>query len=80
MADKLTQQITEALTKAAAESIGLPLYAGKSDPGLFVSTASGKSAAQKCLNDGFVRVVGSDTRGKNPRELYGLTEVGRAHV
>lgn len=76
MADKLTQQITEALTKAAAEPAGLPLYAGKLDPGLFVSTSNGKSAAQKCLNDGLVRVVGSNTRGKNTRELYGLTENG----
>ena len=33
MADNLTQQITEALTKAAAESTGLPLYAGSPIPG-----------------------------------------------
>jgi hypothetical protein len=76
VADKLTQQIIESLTKAAAEHSGLPLYAVKTDPGLFMSTAAGKSAAQKCLTDGFLRVVGSNTRSKTPRELYGLTEKG----
>jgi hypothetical protein len=76
VADKLTQQITEALSQAAAEPTGLPLYASKTEPGLFVSTAGGKAAAQKCLNDGFVRVVGCDPRGKTARELYGLNEKG----
>lgn len=76
VADKLTQQITDALSKAAAEPAGLPLYAGKSDPGLFPGTAAGKLAAQKCLADGLVRVVGESVHGKTPREQFGLTETG----
>ncbi len=76
MADKLTQQILEALTRAAAEPNGLPLYTSKSDPGLFPNTASAKAAAQKCLAEELIRVVGWDSRTKTPRDLYSLTEKG----
>ena len=76
MADKLTQQIIDALAKAAAEPAGLPLFSGKSEPGLFPSAAAAKSASQKCLADGLVRVIRTETKGKAPREFYGLTETG----
>jgi hypothetical protein len=76
VADKITQQITDALAKAAAHPDGLALYASKSDPGLFPNTIAAKPAAQKCIADGFVRVAGSDTRGKTPRDLYALTDKG----
>ena len=76
MADKITQQITDALSKAAANTNGLPLYAGKSDPGLFPNTAAAKPAAQKCLTDGLVHVIGADAKGKTPRDLYALTDPG----
>lgn len=76
MADKLTQQITDALTRAAAEPASLALYASKADPGLFPNTAAAKPAAQKCLADELIRVVATDTKGKAPRELYALTEKG----
>jgi DNA-binding PadR family transcriptional regulator len=76
VADKITQQITDALAKAPAHPDGLALYAAKSDAGLFPNTAAAKPAAQKCLADGFVRVAGTDTRGKTPRDLYALTEKG----
>jgi DNA-binding PadR family transcriptional regulator len=74
VADKLTQQITDALSKAAADPAGLPLYAGKSEVGLFPATA--KPAAQKCLADGLVKAVGTETKGKTARERYALTEAG----
>lgn len=77
MADKITQQLLDSLTKAAAHTGGLPLYATKTDPGLFPNTAAAKPAAQKCLAEGFVRVVTTDqVKGKAPRELYGLTDAG----
>ena len=69
MADKLTQQIVDALGKAAAEPTGLPLFATKAEPGLFASTA--KPAAQKCLTDKLLHIV-----GKSSRELYAPTEAG----
>ncbi|AMV29211.1 hypothetical protein VT84_32755 [Gemmata sp. SH-PL17] len=76
MADKLTQQILDALGRCAAEPIGLPLFAGKTEPGLFPNASSAKPAAQKCLADDLVRIVGTDAKNKTPRDLYGLTEKG----
>ncbi|MCI0704145.1 MAG: PadR family transcriptional regulator [Planctomycetia bacterium] len=76
MADKITQQITDALTRAASSPDGLPLFAGKTDAGLFPNTAAAKPAAQKCLADELVSVIATDTKGKSPRELYSLTEKG----
>lgn len=76
MADKLTQQVLDALTRAAAEPNGLPLYAGKADAGLFPNVAGAKPAAQKCLAEDLVRVVSTDPKGKAPRDLYGLTDKG----
>jgi hypothetical protein len=76
VADKLTQQITDALTRAAAEPNGTPLYASKTDAGLFPNTAAAKPAAQKCLADDLLHVVGTDSRGKTLRDLYYLTEKG----
>ena len=43
-------------------------------PGLFPNTSAAKPAAQKCLADGLVRVVGTEAKGKTPRELYALTD------
>ena len=76
MADKITQQLLDALTKAAAHPGGLPLHANKTEPGLFLPTSAAKPAAEKCLADGFVKVVATDRKGKSPRDLYGLTDAG----
>lgn len=72
MADKITQQITDALARAAAHPDGLPLYGARSDVGLYPTTA--KPAAQKCLADGLVRAIGTDPKGK--RDLFALTDAG----
>jgi hypothetical protein len=74
VADKLTQQIADALGLAAAETGGLPLFAAKGESGLFPST--GKLAAQKAIADGLLRVVRTESKGKASRELHGLTEKG----
>jgi len=76
VADKLTHQILDALTRVAAEPNGLALYASKADAGLFPNTALAKPAAQKCLADDLLRVVGTDPSGKAARDRYGLTEKG----
>ncbi|MCE9566896.1 MAG: hypothetical protein K8U57_33240 [Planctomycetes bacterium] len=77
MADKITQQLLDALTKAAAHPGGLPLHANKTEPGLFQATSAAKPAAEKCLADRFVKVVGSEQlKGKTSRDLYGLTDAG----
>jgi hypothetical protein len=72
VADKITQQITDALTRAAAHPDGLPLDGARSDVGLFPNTA--KLAAQKCLADGLVRAIGTDPKGK--RDHFALTDDG----
>ena len=55
MADKSTQFILAALSRAAASPDGAPLFAAKSGPGLFPSTAAGKQAAQRCKDEGWLR-------------------------
>jgi DNA-binding PadR family transcriptional regulator len=80
VADKLTQQIIDALSKAAADPGGLPLFASKAEPGLFPSSAAAKPAAQKCLADGLVKVLRTETKGKVSRELYALTDAGWASL
>lgn len=76
MADKITQIIIDALSKAAAHPGGLPLLAGKADPGLFPNTTAAKPAARRCLDEGLLQVCGTDDRSRTPRELYTLSEAG----
>lgn len=75
MADKLTQLVTDALSRAASEPAGLPLYAGKSEPGLFPNVAAAKPAAQKCLADELLCVSGTE-----PKLRYALSEKGWEHL
>ena len=74
MADKLTPLILDALTLAATEPAGVPLYAGKAEAGLFPAATAGKTAARKALDDGLIRVVRHD--GSPPRELLAATDKG----
>ena len=76
MADKFTQSLLDALTRAAAEPAGLPLFSGKNEVGLFPNTAQAKPAAKKALDEGLLRLVRTEPRGKTPRELYAATEKG----
>src|SRR6478735_637943 len=74
LADKSTQLIVDALTRAAAEPAGLSLYAQKSEPGLFPATTVAKVAADRAKADGLLQVVQSDVRGKATREVCVLTD------
>lgn len=60
MADKSTRLILDALTRAAAEPAGLPLFAAKAAPGLFPATASAKAIAQRCRDDGLIQPHSAD--------------------
>jgi hypothetical protein len=80
VADKLSHQITDALSRAAADPVGVPLLASKTEPGLFPSSPAGKAAAQKALADGLLRVPATDHRAKAGRELYALTDAGWAFL
>ena len=54
MADKSSQLVLAALTRAAADTAGVPLVGTRMTPGLFPSTALGKQAAQRCRDDGYL--------------------------
>ena len=57
MADKSTQIILAALSRAAASPDGAPLFAARGGPGLFAPTAAGKQAAQRCKDEGWLRSI-----------------------
>lgn len=80
MADKSTQLIVDALTRAAADPAGLSLYAQKSEPGLFPATTAARMAADRAKADGLLRVVESESKGKAVREVCVLTDKGRQYL
>ena len=80
MADKSTQLILEALTRAAADPTGLPLFAGKNGSGLFAATAPAKQAAKRCKDDEYLRVVRTEKRGKAVQEICVLTDKGLEYL
>jgi hypothetical protein len=47
--------VLSALSRAVADPEGLPLHSGKTVPGLFPTTSNGKQAAQRCLDEGYLR-------------------------
>jgi hypothetical protein len=80
MADKSTPLILEALGRAAAEPAGLPLLGTKGRPGLFAASAAAKQLAQRCKDEGLLRVVGTETRGKTVQEICALSDQGLAYL
>ncbi|HEV3202794.1 MAG TPA: hypothetical protein VGY77_00355 [Gemmataceae bacterium] len=80
MVEKSTSMILEALGRAISDPLGLPLFTSKTDSGFFNCSTSGKQAAQKCLENGYLKVVRSETKGKTPQEICTLTEKGLAFL
>jgi hypothetical protein len=80
VADKATQLILGALSRAAAEPGGAWLYGNKSQPGLFAATTLARQAAQRCLDEGYLRVVGTETKGKATRQRCAVTDKGLAYL
>jgi hypothetical protein len=80
MADKSTPLVLEALGRAMAEPSGLPLHGARGTPGLFAVSAPAKQAAQRCKDDGLLRVVRTETHGKAVHEICALTEKGLAYL
>src|SRR5262249_40912843 len=70
----------EALSRAAAEPDGLPLHGGKSALNLFAATPAGKQAAQRCKDDGLLRTLRTETKGKTAAEICAITEKGLAFL
>jgi hypothetical protein len=80
LADRSTQLILDALTRAAAEPHGLPLYANKADAGLFPATAVARTAADRAKADGLIRVVETEAKGRVVREVCVLTDKGLEYL
>ncbi len=80
MADKLTPLILDALARAAADPAGAPLYASKTEAGLFPLSSAAKPAAKKCLDDGLLQLCRTDLKGKTARELYAATDKGMNYL
>jgi hypothetical protein len=76
LADKLSQLVLDALSRAALAPGGTPLVGTKTAPGLFPSTAVAKQAAQKARDDALLRQVTADPKGKADRDLYAATPAG----
>jgi hypothetical protein len=60
VADKSSQLVLNALTRAAADSAGVPLHGNKAAPGLFPTTTLGKQTAQRCCDEGYLRWVDTE--------------------
>jgi hypothetical protein len=80
MADKSAEVILEALRRAAAEPAGVPLYGGKNRPGLFATSSSARDLARRCMDEGLLHVVRTETRGKKAEEICALSEQGIAFL
>jgi hypothetical protein len=83
VADKSSQLLVSALSRAAAEPNGLPLHGNKAAPGLFPTTPLGKQTAQRCVQDGYLRPCKPpdqrfpvSDKPKSPSELYTITDKG----
>lgn len=80
MADRSTQLLLEALSRAVADPTGLPLHATRSGPGLFPATAAARHAAQRCKEQELVKVVRTEARGKAVQEVCAITDKGLAFL
>ena len=79
MADKSTTLVLDARSRAVADPAGLPLHGSKAS-GLFATTAPAKQAAELCKQEGYLRVVRTETKGKTTQEICALTEKGLAYL
>jgi hypothetical protein len=78
LADKPTQLILDALGRAAADPTGSALFPTKTAPGLFPATATARQAAQRCKDEGLIRV---DADPQNAgRELAAITPKGLEYL
>jgi hypothetical protein len=80
VADKSSQLIVDALRRAVANPDGMPLHSSKRAPGLFAANAGARQAAQRCKDDGLLRVVHSQTSGKSVQEICAISEKGLSYL
>jgi hypothetical protein len=80
LADKSSQLILDALSRAVADPGGLPLHATKKAPGLFATTATGKQAALRCQQDGLLSSLHVADPFKTSSGVFTITEKGLAFL
>ncbi len=80
LAEKSSSLVLEALTLAAADPTGQRLFGTKGSPGLFRSTGAARQAAQQCKDEGYLRVVSAEAKGKTVQEICAVTEKGLAFL
>jgi hypothetical protein len=56
------------------------LHGSKAQPGLFAATALGKQAARHCLDEGLLRVLRTETRGKTTCEVCTISDKGLTYL
>jgi hypothetical protein len=88
VADRTSQILLNALSRAAAEPSGLPLHPARGFSGLFPASAVGRQAALRATVDGYLRPApapaavpatsepGNSRTAKSPAELFVLTDKG----
>jgi hypothetical protein len=59
--DKSARIVLAALSRAAAAPGGAPLFAVRGGPGLFPAAPAGRQAAQRCKEEGWLRVLSTET-------------------
>jgi hypothetical protein len=80
VADKSTQFIVDALSRAFADPGGVPLHGNRKKPGLFAATAVARQLAQRCKDEGLLSVAQSEPGGKGATEICTITEKGLAYL
>jgi hypothetical protein len=67
--------ILAALSRAAAAANAVPLHAGKNIAGLFPTNAAGKQAAQRCQEEGYLRLISPEQTAPANGEAGGAITV-----
>jgi hypothetical protein len=80
MADDSNQLLLDALNHAVAEPAGMPLFGRGKSFGLFSGSASAKKAAQFVKDQGLLRTVRTETKGRTTQEICTITEKGLAFL
>jgi hypothetical protein len=80
LADKSTELILAALSRAIADPNGLALLGRKASPGIFAATSGGRVAAQRAKDEGYLQVLRTEPRGKAIDEICAITEKGVAYL
>lgn len=76
MADKSARILMSALSRAALAPHGTPLFASRTQPGLFPSSAAARRIAEAACRDGLIRRIAADPKGKADADLFAATNAG----